>query len=38
VKSCLAQAQIERVVALVRDMDKVQDIGELIGIMAAPGK
>jgi len=38
VKSCLAPAQIERVVSLVRDMDKLQDIGELIAIMAAPSK
>lgn len=38
VKSCLAPAQIERVVSLARDMDKLQDIGELIAIMAAAGK
>jgi 2-methylcitrate dehydratase PrpD len=35
VKSCLPPAQIERVVSLVRDMDKLPDICELIGIMAA---
>lgn len=36
VKSCLEPAQIERVVKLVRDMDALADIGELVGIMAAP--
>ncbi len=38
VRSCLAPAQIERVVQLVRDLDKVTDLSELIGIMAARPK
>jgi len=36
VRSCLAPAQIERVVSLARDMDKVEDLSELLQIMAAP--
>lgn len=38
VSSCLAPAQIERVVSLVRDMDRLQDMGELVSIMGAPAK
>ena len=36
VRSCLAPAQIERVVALVRDFDKASDCAELAAIVAAP--
>jgi len=35
-RSCLAPSDIDRVVALVRDMDKQQSLDELIGIMAKP--
>ena len=35
VRSCLSPAQIERVASLVRDIDRLQDIGELASIMAA---
>lgn len=35
VKSCLAPNRIERVVELVRDIDTLADIGELIAIMGA---
>jgi 2-methylcitrate dehydratase PrpD len=36
VRSCLAPAQVERVVALVRDFDKASDCAELAAIAAAP--
>jgi 2-methylcitrate dehydratase PrpD len=36
VRSCLAPAQVERVVALVRDFDKASDCAELAAIVAAP--
>lgn len=35
VKSCLDPARIQRVIELVRSMDDLHDIGELIAIMAA---
>ncbi|MCC6531255.1 MAG: MmgE/PrpD family protein [Burkholderiales bacterium] len=36
VRACLSPADIERVVGLVRDLDKLSDLGELIAIMARP--
>jgi 2-methylcitrate dehydratase PrpD len=36
VRSCLSPADIEKVVRLARNMDKIEDLSELIRIMGAP--
>jgi 2-methylcitrate dehydratase PrpD len=36
VRQCLSAPDIEKVVSLVRGMEKVADLGEVIGIMGAP--
>jgi 2-methylcitrate dehydratase PrpD len=36
VESCLRDAEVDRIVALVRELDSVDDVNELIALLAAP--